>query len=256
MLTRLRDRRSTTLGAGRASKKGVPWGEGRGGLPGTGPGVVVRGRRRRRRRTGLGGAESEQGKSFPTPTPPRAAPVLVGVQVRNWPRPLKHLPCSLLVKRVLSLSDLFVNVVDCVGHHVRSGNKSKRLINTFCLWKKKKRYGMRRWGRAGREVQRGEQRAARGAAEGPQARLTLRTRNGAGGPQRGRGAEPPAPGCVVGAKTAAAEWEGESGPAARSRRKTSSGSTPRSRSLSLCFPSSLSLPLESHQACNQQQKLT
>lgn len=115
------------------------------------------------------------------------------------------MPCSSLVKRVLSLSDLFVNVVDCVGHHVRSGNKSKRLINTFCLWKKKNCYGMRRWGRAGREVQRGERRAARGAAEGPRAALTLRPRSGAGGPQRGRGAGPPAPGCGVGAETAAAE---------------------------------------------------
>lgn len=167
MLTRLRDRRSTTLGAGRASKKGVLWGEGRGGLPGTGPGVVVRGRRRRRRRTGLGGAESEQGKSFPTPTPPRAAPVLVGVQVRNWPRPLKHLPCSLLVKRVLSLSDLFVNVVDCVGHHVRSGNKSKRLINTFCLWKKKKTLRDEEVGKSGTGSTKG--RAAGGAGSGRRA---------------------------------------------------------------------------------------
>lgn len=75
--------------------------------------------------------ESESPSS--RPPLPGSAPVLVGVQVRNWTRPLKHLPCSSLVKRVLSLSDLFVNVVDCVGHHVRSGNKSKRLINTFCL---------------------------------------------------------------------------------------------------------------------------
>lgn len=113
---------------------------------------------------GLCGAESEQGKSFPTPTPPRAAPVLVGVQVRNWPRPLKHLPCSSLVKRVLSLSDLFVNVVDCVGHHVRSGNKSKRLINTFCLWKKKKMLRDEEVGKSGTGTT--KRRAAGGAGSG------------------------------------------------------------------------------------------
>lgn len=167
------------------------------------------------------------------------------------------MPCSSLVKRVLSLSDLFVNVVDCVGHHVRSGNKSKRLINTFCLWKKKKLLRDEEVGKSGTGSTKG--RAAGGAGSGRRAagsahaapperrrrpparpgrgaarsRVRRRGRDGRRGGGKGRAAPPPA-----------------------SRRKTSSGSPPRSRSLPLCFPSSLSLPLESHQACNQQQKLT